>query len=277
MSSAKIRVGSKELGGDRERPFFIAGPCVIESERHCLILAEKLAAIADRLQVTLVFKASYDKANRSSSGSYRGPGMEEGLQILSRVREATRLPVLSDIHETWQVGPAAEALDILQIPAFLSRQTDLITAAAESGRAVNLKKGQFLSPHDMKNVVHKALGTGNSNVMVTERGTSFGYNNLVVDFRSFVILRSLGQPVVFDVTHSVQVPGGKGDRSGGEAHYIPDLARAAAAIGVDGFFFEVHEDPESALSDGPNALDLKLFPSLVEDLVRIHSSSRGEH
>ncbi len=277
MSSAKIRVGGKELGGDRERPFFIAGPCVIESERHCLALAEKLAAIADRLQVTLVFKASYDKANRSSSGSYRGPGMEEGLQILSRVRETTRLPVLSDIHETWQVGPAAEALDILQIPAFLSRQTDLITAAAESGRAVNLKKGQFLSPHDMKNVVHKALGTGNSNVMVTERGTSFGYNNLVVDFRSFVVLRSLGQPVVFDVTHSVQVPGGKGDRSGGEAHYIPDLARAAAAIGVDGFFFEVHEDPESALSDGPNALDLKLFPSLVEELVRIHSSSRGEH
>jgi 2-dehydro-3-deoxyphosphooctonate aldolase (KDO 8-P synthase) len=266
-----VRVGSLRLGV-RKRPFFIAGPCVIESERHCLKVAERLAIFAERLKIDLIFKASYDKANRTSGKSFRGPGLEEGLRILDKVRNASGLPVLSDVHEKAQVPAASEVLDAIQIPAFLCRQTDLILAAAETGLCVNLKKGQFLSPQEMKKVLEKARGTGNRNILLTERGTSFGYNNLVVDFRSFSIMRSFKQPVVFDVTHSVQAPGGRGDSSGGDSQYVPDLARAAAAAGVDGFFFEVHENPSRALSDGPNALELKRFPRMIEDILKIRQS-----
>ena len=268
-----VKVGELKLGRS-PRPFFIAGPCVIESEKHCLKMADRLAAIASHLAVDLIFKASYDKANRTSADSYRGPGLEEGLRILAKVRAVSGLPVLSDVHETGQVAAAADVIDVFQIPAFLCRQTDLIRAAAASGKAVNLKKGQFLSPHEMRKVLDKALSTGNRNILLTERGTFFGYNNLVVDFRSLVIMRSFRQPVVFDVTHSVQAPGGQGDRSGGHAEFIPHLARAAAAIGVDGFFFEVHDHPERALSDGPNALGLRLFPRLVEELLEIRAAGR---
>jgi 2-dehydro-3-deoxyphosphooctonate aldolase (KDO 8-P synthase) len=267
-----VKVGSRALGTDGT-PFFIAGPCVIESEKHCLIMAERLAECAARLKVSLIFKASFDKANRTSINSYRGPGLQEGLRILEKARAISGLPILSDVHETAQVSAAADVLDVIQIPAFLCRQTDLIQAAAASKRCVNLKKGQFLSPQEMGKVVEKARSTGNSSILVTERGSSFGYNNLVVDFRSFVIMRSFGQPVVFDVTHSVQSPGGQGDRSGGDPQYIPYLARAGAAIGVDGFFFEVHDDPSNALSDGTNSLNIKTFPQLVEDLIRISSAA----
>jgi 2-dehydro-3-deoxyphosphooctonate aldolase (KDO 8-P synthase) len=268
-----VKVGSYKLEANAQ-PFFITGPCVIESEKHCLKLAERLAEYARRLRVTFIFKASYDKANRTSLKSFRGPGLQEGLRILEKARAVSGLPILSDVHEKTQVSAAAEVLDVIQIPAFLCRQTDLVRAAAESGRCVNLKKGQFLSPQEMHKVLEKALETGNRNILLTERGTSFGYNNLVVDFRSFVIMRSFGQPVVFDVTHSVQAPGGQGDRSGGESRFVPYLARAGAAAGVDGFFFEVHDNPAEALSDGPNVLDLKRLPRLVEDILRIRSSLR---
>ena len=267
-----VKIGTRRL--PHGRPFFIAGPCVIESERHCLKMAERLAAWAERLDIVLIFKASFDKANRTSAGSFRGPGLEEGLRILEKARRASGLPILSDVHERTQVPAAAEVLDVIQIPAFLCRQTDLVQAAAATGRCVNLKKGQFLSPQEMLKVLEKAMATGNRNILLTERGTSFGYNNLVVDFRSFPILRSYGQPVVFDVTHSVQAPGGQGDRSGGDARFIPTLARAGAAAGVDGFFFEVHHNPAKALSDGPNACELKLFPRLVDDILKIHSLRR---
>lgn len=267
-----VRVAHLQLGR-HGRPFFIAGPCVIESERHCLKMAERLAETASRLKLDLIFKASYDKANRTSAHSFRGPGLERGLEILARARAASGLPVLTDVHEVRQVAPAAEVCDVLQIPALLCRQTDLIVAAARSGRAVNLKKGQFLSPAEMRNALEKVLEEGNTDVFLTERGTFFGYNNLVVDFRSFVILRGFGRPVVFDATHSVQRPGGGGDRSSGEAEFIPHLARAAAAIGVDGFFFEVHDNPARALSDGPNALDLRRFPRLVEELLAIREAA----
>jgi len=268
-----VKAGSLRLGS-KSQPFFIAGPCVIESEKHCLKLAERLAEYAGRLKIQLIFKASYDKANRTSASSFRGPGIQEGLRILQRARAISGLPVLSDVHETAQVRAAADVLDVIQIPAFLCRQTDLVQAAAATGRCVNLKKGQFLSPQEMRKVLEKARATGNRNILLTERGSSFGYNNLVVDFRSFLIMRSFGQPVVFDVTHSVQSPGGQGDRSGGDPQYIPHLARAGAAAGVDGFFFEVHDNPAQALSDGPNALDLKTLPRLVEDILRIRSSLR---
>jgi 2-dehydro-3-deoxyphosphooctonate aldolase (KDO 8-P synthase) len=268
------RVGPLNPGRGR-KPFIIAGPCVIESEKHCLKMAERLAAISRRAGVKLIFKASYDKANRTSSRSYRGPGLEEGLRILEKARRISGLPILSDVHETTQIGPAAEVLDVLQIPAFLCRQTDLVQAAAASGRWVNIKKGQFLSPAEMHNVLEKALQMGNPRILLTERGTFFGYNNLVVDFRSFYVMREFGQPLVFDVTHSVQSPGGQGDRSGGNAEFVPHLARAAAAAGVDGFFFEVHDRPEEALSDGPNALRLALLPKLLDDLIRIREALRG--
>lgn len=268
-----VKVGSLSLGRGAQ-PFFIAGPCVIESEKHCLKMAERLAGIASRAGIDLIFKASFDKANRTSADSFRGPGLIEGLRVLEKARAVSGLPILSDVHEPGQVGAASEVLDILQIPAFLCRQTDLILAAAKSGRAVNIKKGQFLSPQEMRKALDKALGTGNRNILLTERGTFFGYNNLVVDFRSLVIMRTFGQPVVFDVTHSVQIPGGKGDSSGGQAEFIPHLARAAAAIGVDGFFFEVHDHPDKALSDGPNALTLRSFSRLVEELLEIRASVR---
>lgn len=267
-----IRIGTLELGRGAS-PFFIAGPCVIESEKHCLKMAERLAGIAAAESISLIFKASFDKANRTSEASFRGPGIEEGLRILEKARRNSGLPVLSDVHESGQVKAAAEVLDVIQIPAFLCRQTDLITAAARSGRALNIKKGQFLSPLEMRKVLDKAMASGNRNVMLTERGTFFGYNNLVVDFRSLVIMRSFGQPVVFDATHSVQSPGGKGDCSGGQAEFIPYLAAAAAGAGIDGFFMEVHDHPERALSDGPNALNLRVFPRLVRRLLEIDAKS----
>jgi 2-dehydro-3-deoxyphosphooctonate aldolase (KDO 8-P synthase) len=270
-----IKVGPYKLGA-KGSPFFIAGPCVIESEKHCLKMAEILAEYARRLKIQVIFKASYDKANRTSVNSYRGPGAQEGLRILEKARSISGLPILSDVHETVQVRAAAEVLDVIQIPAFLCRQTDLIQAAAASGRCVNLKKGQFLSPQEMRKVLEKALETGTRKILLTERGTSFGYNNLVVDFRSFLIMRSFGQPVIFDVTHSVQAPGGQGDRSGGDAQYVPSLARAGAAIGVNGFFLEVHDHPERALSDGPNSLNIKKFPRLVEDILHIRSAIRRD-
>jgi 2-dehydro-3-deoxyphosphooctonate aldolase (KDO 8-P synthase) len=268
-----VKIGEHRLG-TKSQPFFIAGPCVIESEKHCLKMAERLAGFAERLKVPVIFKASYDKANRTSVNSFRGPGIEEGLRILEKARRISGLPVLSDVHETAQVSAAAEILDVIQIPAFLCRQTDLVQAAAAAGRCVNLKKGQFLSPQEMGKVLEKARATGNRNILLTERGTMFGYNNLVVDFRSFTVMRSFGQPVVFDVTHSVQSPGGQGDKSGGNPQYIPYLARAAAAVGVDGFFFEVHDNPAEALSDGPNSLNVKTFPRMVEDILRIRSAVR---
>ena len=267
----QIKVGKYRLGA-KGRPFFIAGPCVIESEKHCLKTAEKLAGYAEKLNIDIIFKASYDKANRTSVQSYRGPGLDEGLRILENARAVSGLPILSDAHETWQVWAAMDVLDVIQIPAFLCRQTDLVLTAAETGLCINLKKGQFLSPLEMGKVLEKALAVENHNIMLTERGTSFGYNTLVVDFRSFTILRSFGYPVVFDVTHSVQSPGGQGEKSGGNPEYIPDLARAGAAAGVDGFFFEVHEDPQKALSDGANAMNLKKFPELVEDILEIRAA-----
>ena len=268
-----VRAGKYRLGA-KGRPFFIAGPCVIESEKHCLKTAERLAEYAEKLKIDIIYKASYDKANRTSGDSYRGPGLDEGLRILEKARAVSGLPVLSDVHETRHARAAMDVLDVIQIPAFLCRQTDLVQAAAETGICVNLKKGQFLSPQEMGKVLEKALAMKNPNIILTERGTSFGYNTLVVDFRSFSILRNLGYPVVFDVTHSVQTPGGEGTKSGGNPEFIPDLARAGAAAGVDGFFFEVHENPAKALSDGANALNLKKFPEIVEDILSIRAAIR---
>jgi 2-dehydro-3-deoxyphosphooctonate aldolase (KDO 8-P synthase) len=246
---------------------------VIESATHPAKVAGRLLAIARRLRIPLVFKASYDKANRSSLGSYRGPGLERGLAILAGVRERFGVPILTDVHEVEQVARAAEVADVLQIPAFLCRQTDLVVAAASSGRIVNIKKGQFMAPWDMKGVLEKAASTGNRKIMVTERGACFGYNNLVVDPRSFPTLRSFGFPVVFDVTHSVQRPGGLGDRSGGDAHFIDTLAPAGVAAGVDGLFMEVHENPARALSDGPNAYKLSRLEALLRRLIRIKAAA----
>ncbi|MGF7034600.1 2-dehydro-3-deoxyphosphooctonate aldolase (KDO 8-P synthase) [Paenibacillus mucilaginosus] len=248
----------------------IAGPCVIEDEGLVTEIGQELAAISARLDLPIVFKASYDKANRSSKDSFRGPGLTEGLEILGRIKSKTGLPLLSDIHETSQVEAAAEVLDILQIPAFLCRQTDLILKAAESGKWVNVKKGQFMAPWDMKNVVDKVKSTGNNKLALTERGTTFGYNNLVVDFRSFMIMRQWGCPVVFDATHSVQLPGGGGTASSGDRKYVPNLVRAAAACGIDGLFMEVHPEPDKALSDGPNMLPLGELESLLREVLAIN-------
>ena len=254
--------------------FLIAGPCVIESPTHPHRVAARLRAITRPLGMPWIFKASYDKANRSSLGSYRGPGIERGLEILKGVRERHGVPILTDVHEVEQVERAAEVADVLQIPAFLCRQTDLVRAAAETGKIVNIKKGQFMSPWDMKSVVEKAASTGNRRVLVTERGFTFGYNNLVVDMRSFPVLRSFGFPVVFDVTHSVQRPGGLGDRSGGDSHFIDTLGPAGVAAGVAGLFMEVHENPARALSDGPNAYRLSRLRAL---LVRLQRIQRAAH
>jgi 2-dehydro-3-deoxyphosphooctonate aldolase (KDO 8-P synthase) len=249
--------------------FLIAGPCVIESRDHVFFMASELKKIASVRHVPFVFKASFDKANRTSIKSFRGAGLAEGLKILGDVREKLQVPVLSDVHEPAQCKPAGEILDILQIPAFLCRQTDLLVAAAATGRMINVKKGQFLAPWDMENVVEKVREAGNEQILLTERGASFGYNNLVVDFRSFPIMQSFGCPVVFDVTHSLQLPGGQGQRSGGQPEYIPHFARAGVAAGVDGLFMEVHDDPVKALSDGPNALKLSLLPDLLDQVVEI--------
>jgi 2-dehydro-3-deoxyphosphooctonate aldolase (KDO 8-P synthase) len=264
----EVRVTDDVVLG-RGRLVLIAGPCVIESETHALELGRRIAAVAQKVRVPYIFKASFDKANRTSASSYRGPGLEEGLAILGRIRKDLGVPVLTDIHEASQAQPAAKVVDVLQIPAFLSRQTDLIAAAAGTGRAVNIKKGQFLAPLDMKHALGKVTGAGR--VFLTERGTSFGYNNLVVDMRSLPMMRSLGCPVVFDVTHSLQLPGGGDGVSAGLSQYIEPLASAGVAAGVDGVFLEVHEDPSRALSDGPNALPFERLEPLLERLVKIHS------
>ena len=254
--------------------FLIAGPCVIESEGHARTMAERVARIAAEAGVPYVFKASYDKANRSSVNSFRGPGLKEGLRILAKIKSDLKLPILTDIHEAAHAAPAAEVVDILQIPAFLARQTDLLVAAGKTGRVVNIKKPQFVSPWDMKNVVEKVESTGNRQIILTERGASFGYQNLVVDFRSFPILKKYGYPVVFDVTHSVQLPGAQGHASGGQPEFIEPLARAGVAAGLDGIFLETHDDPGKALSDGANALPLDQLAGLLSRLKEISTLVR---
>jgi 2-dehydro-3-deoxyphosphooctonate aldolase (KDO 8-P synthase) len=272
-----VRVGSISIGGGQPL-VLIGGPCAIEDEKHALMTAERLAGIAAERRVPFIYKSSYDKANRSSIDGYRGPGLREGLRILRRVRDTVGVPVLSDVHQVEEVAPAAEVLDILQIPAFLCRQTDLILAVARTGKPVNIKKGQFLAPGDMKNVVDKVRSTGNEAILVTERGTSFGYHNLVVDMRGLVQLRTLGFPVIFDATHSVQLPGAGGTRSGGERRYVPALARAAVAVGVDALFMEMHEDPDRTLpdgrplSDGPNMLRIDDLPRLLDVIGAIRAA-----
>jgi 2-dehydro-3-deoxyphosphooctonate aldolase (KDO 8-P synthase) len=261
-------VGGVTIGG--RSLVLIAGPCVIESEAHAIETALALRDITRRAGVPLIFKASFDKANRTSGSSYRGPGLDEGIRVLGRVRDAAGVPILTDIHEPAQAAPVATVADVLQIPAFLSRQTDLITAAAQTGRVVNVKKGQFLAPLDMRHAIEKVTATGNRKVIVTERGFSFGYNNLVVDMRAFPILRSLGYPVVYDVTHSLQLPGGGDGVTAGQAQFIEPMACAGVAAGVDGVFMEVHQNPPQAKSDAQNALKLDLLPALLEKLVRIH-------
>jgi 2-dehydro-3-deoxyphosphooctonate aldolase (KDO 8-P synthase) len=278
--TSEVRIGPVTVGGGRPL-VLIGGPCAIESEKHALMTAERLAGIAARHRVPFIYKSSYDKANRSSVNAYRGPGLTEGLRILKKVAATLGVPVLSDVHDVSEVGPAAEVLDVLQIPAFLCRQTDLLVAAARTGKPVNVKKGQFLAAADMKNVADKITSTGNAALLLTERGTSFGYHNLVVDMRGLADMRALGFPVVFDATHSVQLPGGMGDRSGGERKYVPALARAAVAVGIDALFMEMHEDPERTLpdgrplSDGPNMLRIDALPRLLDELAAIDGALRS--
>jgi len=272
-STAEISVGSLRLGGNSL--FLVAGPCVIESESHARMMAERVAKIAAEAGVPYVFKASFDKANRSSANSFRGPGLQEGLRILGKIKTDLKLTILTDIHESTQAAPVAEVADILQIPAFLARQTDLLVAAGKTGRTVNIKKPQFVSPWDMKNAVEKVESTGNKQIILTERGASFGYQNLVVDFRSFPVLQKYGYPVVFDVTHSVQLPGGQGHASGGQPEFIQTLARAGVAAGVDGIFLETHDNPSKALSDGPNALPLDQLAGLLSQLKQISALVKG--
>jgi 2-dehydro-3-deoxyphosphooctonate aldolase (KDO 8-P synthase) len=265
-----IQCGGLSIGGGSQL-LLIAGPCVIESESHAVETALAVRDIARRVGMPYVFKASYDKANRTSGGSFRGPGLQEGLRVLAAVHDAAGVPILTDIHEPSHAGPVAEVADILQIPAFLSRQTDLLVAAAVTGRVVNIKKGQFLAPEDMRHAIAKVTEAGNARVLVTERGVSFGYHNLVVDMRTFPILRSLGYPVVYDVTHSLQLPGAGNGVTAGQAEFIEPLASAGVAAGVDGIFMEVHERPEQARSDAQNALRLSLLEPLLTRLVRIHA------
>ncbi len=268
IATHEIALGNLRLGGGNPL-FLIAGPCVIESEAHARKMAEKVAKIAADAGVPYIFKASYDKANRSSIKAFRGPGAIEGLRILAKIKTDLKLPVLTDIHEVSQAQAAAEVCDVLQIPAFLARQTDLLEAAGRTGRVVNIKKGQFLSPWDMGNVAEKVAATGNTKILLTERGTSFGYNNLVVDVRSFPVMQKLGYPVVFDVTHSIQIPGGLGHASGGQPEFIEPLARAGVAAGADGIFLETHDNPAAALSDGPNALPLEQLPAVLMKLKQL--------
>jgi 2-dehydro-3-deoxyphosphooctonate aldolase (KDO 8-P synthase) len=269
-----VSIGAVTVGGGAPLAL-IGGPCAIENEKHALMMAERLQRVTAAAGVPFIYKSSYDKANRSSIHGYRGPGLVEGLRILKKVKDETGLAVLSDVHDVAEVAPAAAVLDVLQVPAFLCRQTDLIVACARSGRPVNVKKGQFLAPRDMANVVEKVRASGTEDLLLTERGTSFGYNNLVVDFRGLPIMRSFGYPVIFDATHSVQLPGGQGDRSGGERQYVQALARAAVAVGVDGLFMEIHEDPDRTLddgrplSDGPNMLRLDDLPRLLDEIRSI--------
>ncbi|MDY4488028.1 MAG: 3-deoxy-8-phosphooctulonate synthase [Candidatus Limivicinus sp.] len=254
----------------------IAGPCVIESEEMVLSIAGKMKEITDRLGIPYTFKASFDKANRTSLSSFRGPGMDEGLRILKKVKDTYGLPVCTDIHEPWQAAPAAQVADILQIPAFLCRQTDLLMAAAKTGRCVNIKKAQFLAPWDMKNCVEKVRQSGNENVMLCERGTSFGYNTLVVDMTGLRVMKEFGVPVIFDATHSVQKPGGNGTSTGGNREFVEYLAKAAVAVGVDGLFMETHPDPDSAKSDGPNMVPLSEMEALLKKLIRVYDAVHTE-
>ncbi len=264
-----VRIGEWEVGG-ADTFLLVAGPCVIESEAHAMRMAEALKRVAERTGVPFVFKASYDKANRTSITSYRGPGLQEGLRLLEKIKKDVGVKVLSDVHGEGEVRAAAEVLDVLQTPAFLCRQTDFLVAVAETGKPVNVKKGQFLAPWDMKHAVDKIRSTGNENILLTERGVCFGYNQLVSDMRSLRILHELGFPVLFDATHSVQLPGGKGSASGGQREFILPLARAAVATGVDGVFIEVHDEPDKALSDGPNSLPLQQVPVFLEQVLTIH-------
>jgi 2-dehydro-3-deoxyphosphooctonate aldolase (KDO 8-P synthase) len=266
--SATVVIGKAKFGNDLPLAL-MAGPCVLESRSHTLEMASALKDIADRLGLGLVYKSSFDKANRTSAGSARGLGLKEALPIFAEVREVTGLPVVTDVHEPDQCAAAAEAVDVLQIPAFLCRQTDLLVAAAKTGKPVNVKKGQFLAPWDMRHVVAKVVGAGNPNVLVTERGVSFGYNTLVSDMRALPILAETGAPVIFDATHSVQQPGGQGASSGGERRFVPVLARAAVAVGVAGLFIETHQDPDHAPSDGPNMVPLKELEPLLGDLIEV--------
>ena len=267
----EIAIGNVRIGGDKAF-VLIAGPCVIESEASALRHAKQLKGIAGSLGIPFIYKSSFDKANRTSVDSFRGPGLKKGLAILRKVKEKFGLPILSDVHCRSDIKEASKVLDIIQIPAFLSRQTDLIVAAAESGKAVNIKKGQFLAPWDMKNVIKKIESTGNKKIILTERGVSFGYNNLVSDFRSILIMKEFGYPVVYDATHSVQMPGGLGDRSGGERKFIPYLTAAAIACGSNGIFLEVHEDPDKAMSDGPNMVALEDLKNILEKLKKIEKA-----
>ena len=267
-AAKEVRIGPVILGGQRPM-VLIAGPCVIESEGACLEVASRLKEMTRSLGMPLIFKSSYDKANRSSLRSYRGPGLRRGLGVLGRIKREMGIPVLSDVHRFEEVQEAAEVLDVLQVPAFLCRQTDFVAAIAGAGKAVNVKKGQFLAPWDMKNVVEKIESAGNQSILLTERGASFGYNNLVVDMRALVILRQMGYPVIYDVTHSLQLPGGLGTSSGGQREYISPLARAGVAAGVDGLFMEVHPNPSEALCDGPNSQPLKELRPLLEQLMAV--------
>ena len=270
-----VRIGEITVGGDALL-VLIAGPCVIEEETFTLSLATGLQGISRDLGIPFIFKASYDKANRTSISSARGPGLEKGLRILQRVKEETDLPILSDVHQISEVPQAAEVLDVIQIPAFLCRQTDLVVEAARTGRPINVKKGQFLAPWDMAHVVEKIRSTGNEQILLTERGTSFGYNNLVSDMKSLPIMRELGYPVIYDATHSVQLPGGAGRTSGGNREFVPALARAAVGAGVDGVFLEVHPNPDKALSDGANSLELDVLSPLLQQLKAIDQIVKGE-
>lgn len=274
MITKPVQIGNITIGGNAPL-CLIAGPCVIEDEDTVIETARRLKDICERQNIPLIFKSSYDKANRSSLKGFRGPGLKKGLKILREVRERFGIPILSDVHSIEEIGPASEVLDVLQIPAFLSRQTDLILKASETQKPVNIKKGQFLAPWDVKNIIEKFTSTGNEKLLITERGTSFGYNNLVVDMRGIVIMRSLGYPVVFDATHSVQLPGGLGTASGGQREYAPYLAKAAVAVGVDAVFMEVHPSPDKALCDGPNMIHLSDLEDLLKTLIKINEIARG--
>ncbi|WP_276789259.1 3-deoxy-8-phosphooctulonate synthase [Veillonella magna] len=270
----EVKIGNLTVGGGKGL-FLLAGPCVIEDPERTLMIGRRTKEICDRLGIPYIFKASFDKANRSSYSSFRGPGLEEGLKILAHIKKELQVPVVSDIHSVEQIEPAAEVLDVLQIPAFLCRQTDLVYGAAKIGKCVNVKKGQFMAPKDMINVLKKMEEAGNENLMLTERGASFGYNNLVVDMRSFPIMRDFGYPVIFDATHSVQLPGGAGTKSSGQREFVPFLSRAAVGAGVDGLFMEVHDNPEEALSDGPNMVRLDDLEAILRDLKAIDTIVKG--
>jgi 2-dehydro-3-deoxyphosphooctonate aldolase (KDO 8-P synthase) len=274
--SKEIRINSKVKIGGPAPLFLIGGPCVIESYEHALFMAREIKKICEELQVPFIFKASYDKANRSSLNSYRGPGIEKGLEILSSIKKELRVPVLSDVHETNQVERSAQVLDVIQIPAFLCRQTDLILEAAKTKKVLNLKKGQFLSPFEMKNSVDKVISQGNENIILTERGTFFGYNNLVFDVRSIPIMKSWGFPVVIDASHIVQRPGGQGTYSGGEAEFIPYMAKAGVSVGADGIFLEVHDNPSQALSDKSNSLIINKLKEILAVTLRIKKTIEGD-